>query len=357
MKLALLIGGSDAPGLNAVIRAVVRTAVVRYGDDVVGVSQGFQGLLRPPEIWPLGTSDVRGLARRGGTILGAYNRGSPFDAGGRDRSDEVLESMRWLGIDALLVVGGDGSLAIAEKLSRQGVPIVAIPKTIENDIPETGVTFGFATAVEIATDAIDKLQTSREIEHRVMYLEVVGRRAGWIALSAGIAGGADVILIPEVPYDPAAVAAVIRDRIAEGKFSTIVVVAEGARARGQSAPPTEPAAVDVAARVRAIVPCDDRITVLGHLQRGGAPTPQDRILATRFGSAAVQAAHEGVTGHMVGMRGSKIVRVPLEKAVGSMKSVDPAGELVWTALSVGTSLGVPASDLEPKAVPSFAPAS
>lgn len=353
MKVGVLIGGSDAPGLNAVIRAVVRTAVFRYSADVVGVSHGFEGLLRPPEVWPLSPGDVRGLSRRGGAILGSCNRGSPFSSNGRDRSDEVLETVRWMGIDALVCVGGDGSLAIADRLHRMGVPIVGIPKTVENDLAGTGVTFGYSTAVEIACDAIDKLQTSRETQHRVMYIEVVGRRAGWIALSAGIAGAADVILIPEIPYRVEAIADVIRDRAAQGKHSTIIVVAEGAREVGTAAPAYEDpevrrhggVAARLAARVDGVFQADYRVTVLGHLQRGGTPNAQDRILATRFGAAAIKAAHEGRFGQMVGISGSKIVHVPLERAVGTIKAVDPHGELVWTAVSVGTSFGVTPEEL------------
>ncbi len=352
MKVGVLIGGSDAPGLNAVIRAVVRTAVFRYSADVVGVSHGFEGLLRPPEVWPLSPGDVRGLSRRGGAILGSCNRGSPFSSDGLDRSDEVLETIRWMGVDALVCVGGDGSLAIADRLQQKGVPIVGIPKTVENDLAGTGVTFGYSTAVEIACDAIDKLQTSRETQHRVMYIEVVGRRAGWIALSAGVAGAADVILIPEIPYRVDAIAEVIRDRVAQGKHSTIVVVAEGAREVGASPDYEDPevrrqggVASRVAAKVDAVIQADHRVTVLGHLQRGGTPNAQDRILATRFGAAAVRAAHEGRFGQMVGISGSKIVHVPLARAVGTVKAVDPQGDLVWTAASVGTSFGVSQEEL------------
>lgn len=363
MKLGVLIGGSDAPGLNAVIRAVVRTAVFRYRSDVVGVSHGFEGLLRPPEVWPLGPGDVRGLSRRGGAILGSCNRGSPFSSEGRDRSDEVLETVRWMGIDALVCVGGDGSLAIADRLHRLGVPIVGIPKTVENDLDGTGVTFGYSTAVEIACEAIDKLQTTRETQHRVMYIEVVGRRAGWIALSAGIAGAADVILIPEIPYRVDAIAEVVRERAAQGKPSTIVVVAEGAREVGGAPAYEDPGvrrqggvASSLAARVEALCQADYRVTVLGHLQRGGAPNAQDRILATRFGAAAVKAAHEGRSGQMVGIAGSEIVHVPLDRAVGTIKAVDPQSELVWTAVSVGTSFGVPVEELAALPRPAQAPA-
>jgi 6-phosphofructokinase 1 len=362
VKLGVLIGGSDAPGLNAVIRAVVRTAVFRYRSDVVGVSHGFEGLLSPPELWPLGPADVRGLSRRGGAILGSCNRGSPFSSDGRDRSAEVLENIRWLGIDALVCIGGDGSLAIADRLHQLGVPIVGIPKTVENDLAGTGVTFGYASAVETAVEAIDKLHTSRESQHRVMFIEVVGRRAGWIALSAGLAGAADVILIPEIPYRVEVVAQVIKDRAAQGKHSTIIVVAEAAREAGEPLATDDEVrrrrgvAAEVAAKVSALCQVDDRVTLLGQLQRGGTPNSQDRILATRFGAAAVKAAHEGRFGQMVGISGSKVVLVPLARAVGTVKAVDPQGELVWTAASVGTSFGITQEELAALAVPAPAPA-
>lgn len=347
LKLGVLTGGSDVPGLNSVIRAVVRTAVHRYGDDVVGISNGWDGLLHPPETWSLSPGDVRGMGRRGGTILGSANRGTPFQqAEGGDRSAEVFESARWLGLDGLLCIGGDGSLAIAQRLFERGLPVVGIPKAVANDMSGTDVTFGFATAVEIATDAIDKLQTTRESHHRAMYLEVYGRDAGWIALTAGVAGGADVILIPELPYDPRSVAEVIERRAAEHKGSTIVLVAEGARMAGEE--PVDPeqlrheggAAHRAAERVHAIHPHDYRVTVLGHLQRGGDPVAQDRVLATRFGAAAVRAAHEGQWGKMVGLRGDELVLVPLAEAVGSLRRVTRESEAVWTAVSLGTSLGV-----------------
>jgi len=356
MKIAVLTGGSDVPGLNAVIRAVVRTAVYRYADDVVGVVQGWEGLLRPPEVWTLAPGDVVGMVRRGGTILGSANRGSPFAADGGDRSGEVLESIRWLGVDGVICIGGDGSLAIADRLAAMGVPIVGIPKAIGNDMGGTFVSFGYATAVEIATEAIDKLQTTREADHRVMYLEVTGRRSGWIAANAGISGGADVVLVPEVPYRPDRVADVIEERRAEGKPVTIVVAAEGAREVGRPLPWEDPeveraggAAAFAAARVHERCPLPHRVTVLGHLQRGGDPTAQDRLLATRFGAAAVQAVHQGELGKMVAVRSSHVTLVPLEEAVGTVRALTPDCETVWTALSMGMSLGVANAELEPAA--------
>ncbi|RMG12120.1 MAG: ATP-dependent 6-phosphofructokinase [Planctomycetota bacterium] len=342
MKLAVLTVGGDAPGLNAAIRAVVRAAAYRYGSDVVGIPSGFEGLLRPPQFWSLAPGDVRGLVRRGGTLLGC-NHSDPFATPAGDRSEEVVESVRWLGIDGVICIGGMGTISIAARLSARGVPVLCIPKTVENDVPGTKVTFGHTTAVELATAAIDNLQTTGETEHRVMYLEVLGREAGWIALHAGIAGGADVILIPEIPYAPERVVELIRERRRKRKPSTIVVVAEGARARDEEQRwPAGRAAERVRQRVSEdLGEHEALVTVLGHLQRGGDPNPQDRVLATRFGAAAVRAAHEGRFGNLVALRGSGPKLVPLERVVGRVRRVDPEGDRVWTAVSMGISLGRP----------------
>jgi 6-phosphofructokinase 1 len=267
------------------------------------------------------------------------NHGDPFDMNGVDRSDEILDSIRWLGIDALISIGGQGSLAIAQRLVAKGVPIVCIPKTVENDVEGTKLTFGYATAVELATSAIDNLQTTGERKHRAVYVEVLGREAGWIGLSAGIAGGADVILLPEIPYEPAAIADVIRKR-QSSKPSTVIVVSEGARPVGGE--PTRPAevAARVAAEVRAVMGEHDAlVTVLGHLQRGGDPVPRDRVLATRFGAFAVKAAHEGDFGKLIALRGSGPKLIPLADVVGRIRRVDPDGERLWTAGSMGITFG------------------
>lgn len=339
MNLGVLTGGGDAPGLNAVIRAVVRTAVHGYRSDVFGIGRGFEGLLRPPELWALAPADVQGLVRRGGTILGC-NRGNPFEQeAGADRSEEILETVRWFGLDALICIGGAGSLAIALRLHRMGAPIVCIPKTIENDLPGTAVTFGAMTAVESATSAIDMLQTTGETVHRTMILEVSGRESGWIAVSAGLAGGADVVLIPERPYRPEHVLEVIEQRQEEGKKSTIVVVAEGARPVGVTRLPGEPegaAARELAGRLG---DTEHRVTVLGPLQRGGDPTAKDRILAGRFGAAAVRAAHEGQLGRVVGIAGEDTCLVPLEEVVDVVRTLDADGELMQTAAAMGISFG------------------
>jgi len=344
MKLAVLTGGSDVPGLNAVLRAVVRTAVYRYQDDVVGVSQGWEGLLRPPEVWTLSPADVRGLIRRGGTFLGSCNMGNPFRSEGRDRSEEVLESVRWLGIDAVICVGGDGSMGIARRLHEQGLPVIGIPKAISDDMGGTNLTFGHVTSVQTATEAIDRLQTTREIKHRVMYLQVMGRSSGWSAVRSAIAGGADVALIPEIPYRPECVAQVIERRRRSGKYATIVIVAAGATREGQDPPTGDTTAVDVAKAVAEHTDADARVTVLGHLQRGGDPIAPDRILATRFGAAAVRAAHEGAFGQMVALRDGDVALVPLAEGE-RLRALTRDHELIWTAASVGISFGVPADAL------------
>lgn len=342
MQVGVFTVGSDAPGLNAVIRAVVRTATLRYQADVFGIGDGFSGLLQPPAFWALSPADVRGLSRRGGTILGC-NRDNPFDISGRDRSHEVLETVRWLGLDGVICIGGEGSLVIAHRLAEKGVPLVAIPKTVENDTAGTAVTFGYSTAVELAVSAIDMLQTTSEVDHRVMYLEVIGRRAGWIALNSALAGGADVALVPELPFRHEHVAATIEARRAAGKRNTIVVVAEGARAEGEAeAGPEAPegTAARVAAAVAELTPeISYRVSALGHLQRGGDPNAQDRLLATRFGAAAVRAVVEGRFGQLVGVRAGQTELVPLADMVERVRALEPEGPALWTARSLGLSFG------------------
>jgi 6-phosphofructokinase 1 len=352
MKIGVLTGGGDAPGLNAVLRAIVKAAVVEYGSEVLGVVNGFAGLLDPPQVRPLSLVDVRGLIGRGGTILGTTTRENPFSVAGKDRSREVLASFRWLGLDALIVIGGDGSLSLAHRFFEKGLPIVGVPKTIDNDLSATGVTFGYNTAVATATDAIDKLQTTAESHHRVMFLEVMGRNAGWIALASGIAGAADVILIPEIPYRVERIVDKIHARKLEGREYTIVVVAEGAQEDGgvpcyleeDLGKPAQDrrlvgAAEQVARRVGAATGLDWRVTVLGHLQRGGIATAHDRVLATRFGASAVRAVHERAFGQMVAITGSRITHVPIARAIGVVKRVSAASELVWTARAMGVSFG------------------
>ncbi len=352
MKIGVLTGGGDAPGLNAVIRAIVKCAVTEYGSEVLGIFNGFGGLLAPPQVRPLSLEDVRGLIARGGTMLGTTTRTNPFSIEGKDRSKEIIESFRWLGLDALIVIGGDGSLTIAHRLIERGLKVVGVPKTIDNDIEGTGVTFGYNTAVMTATDAIDKLQTTAESHHRVMFLEVMGRNAGWIALASGIAGAADVILIPEIPYHVEKIVEKIKSRKLEGREYTIVVVAEGAYEDGEKPSYIDEdgprslqdrrlagAAETAARKVGAVTGLDWRVSVLGHLQRGGIPTPHDRILATRFGASAVRACHEKRFGTMVAIHANVIEFVPIDKVIGAVRKVSPDSELVWTARSLGISFG------------------
>lgn len=357
-RIGVLTGGGDAPGLNAVIRAVVKTAVNEYGWEVLGIQDGYEGLLfqRKPRLLTL--DDVRGILPRGGTILGTTNRGNPFayrvEVDGRvevrDLSRDALARIRELEMDALVVIGGDGSLSIALELFHMGAPVVGIPKTIDNDLDATDVTFGFDTALTTATDALDKLHTTAESHHRVMILEVMGRNAGWIALHAGLAGGADVILIPEIPFRLESVCESIARRESAGRKFSLIVVAEGAMPRDGSQvyqeigepgglPRLGGISSHLARMIRERSPREVRVTVLGHLQRGGSPTPFDRLLGTRFGAAAVRLIAEGGIGKMVALRTPHIVPVDLAEAVRSPKRVAPDGELARTARGLGISLG------------------
>jgi phosphofructokinase-like protein len=351
----VLTGGGDAPGLNAVIRAVVK-ASASAGIECVGLEDSFDGLVYPGRARPLGLGDVTGILRLGGTILGTVNTGDPFDSpvkhgAGKGTYGEVcVANFKNMGLDALVVIGGDGTLALAHQLHTRGVPIVGVPKTIDNDIVETTMTFGFDTAVAFATDAIDRLHTTAEAHHRVMCVEVMGRNAGWIALYSGIAGGADVILIPEIPYDLSKVIARIRERDRWGASFSIVVVAEGAAPVGGGREVTTAAtatklerlggiAAKISREIEATSGKESRYVVLGHLQRGGSPTSYDRVLATRFGSYAVELLQQGVSGQMVALRSPDIVAVPLERVVGNTRLVPIDGDLVRTARNVGICFG------------------
>jgi 6-phosphofructokinase 1 len=358
MRLGVLSGGGDAPGLNAVIRSVVKTAVNKYQYEVVGVCDGFEGLLSPARTRQLTPWNARGILFLGGTILGTTNRGNPFavkiDVDGKevvkDLSSEVVQNIRDLGLDALIVIGGDGSLKIAHALQKMGVNVIGVPKTIDNDLRATYVTFGFQTAVDTATDALDKLHTTAESHQRVIVLEVMGRYAGWIALEAGIAGGADAILIPEIPFDMETVCARLRERKKAGSKSSTVIVAEGAKPRGGEMSVREKAADGYVLRlggmgdkvgdeIHRITGIDVRVTVLGHLQRGGSPCAYDRLLATRYGSAAVELAAQKKFGQMVSFQPPDITAVPLEEAISSLQFVDPDGELVKMAEGMGVCFG------------------
>jgi 6-phosphofructokinase 1 len=357
-RIGILTGGGDAPGLNAVIRAVTLTACERYGWDVVGIREGFDGLLAGLPTIDLTAEVVTDLLSRGGTILGAANRGNPFarpmelpDGSVEyvDVSEEAIERMNELQLDALICAGGDGTMAIAEKLVNKGARIVGVPKTIDNDLGATDVTFGFDTAVRTATEALAKLQTTAESHHRVMVLELMGRNAGWIALFTGIAGGADAILIPEIPYSLEKVCERINEIRESGRRYSLVAVAEGAQpAEGDQVFKIEGEAEhekrlggighDVGAYIADCTGAEVRVTVLGHVQRGGAPTPRDRYLATGFGTEAVHLVAEEKWGYMVALRGVNLEHVPMSEAV-EMKFVDPAGSWVQIARDLGIVLG------------------
>jgi 6-phosphofructokinase 1 len=354
-KIGVLTGGGDAPGLNAVIRAVVKSAATDHCE-VIGIEDGFDGLIEPNRWRPLRPENVSGILRVGGTILGTVNRGNPFavpiqtSRGTRDYSDRCVEVFHQLRLDALVVIGGDGTLAIAHEFHKKGLPLVGVPKTIDNDIVETVSTFGFDTAVAFATDAIDRLHTTAEAHHRVIVVEVMGRYAGWIALYAGVAGGADVILIPEIPFELEKVARRIDEREAMGSRFSIVVVAEGAAPVGGSMTIAKAAqgsyverlggvASRVASELEQKTGKETRSVVLGHLQRGGAPTSHDRLLATRFGSRAVELLQEGRFGHMVAFQPPDIVAVPLERIVGRTKKVPTDSDVLRTVRAMGVSLG------------------
>jgi 6-phosphofructokinase 1 len=357
-RLGILTGGGDAPGLNAVIRAVVLVASRRYGWEVVGIREGFDGMLARLPLIEMDETRVHQLLPRGGTILGAANRGNPFSrpvtqADGSvayvDVSHEALELMGEIGLDALIVAGGDGTMQIAQKLVAMGAPIVGVPKTIDNDLAETDVTFGFDTAVQTATEALERLQTTAESHHRVMVLEVMGRNTGWIALKAGIAGGADAILIPEIPFDIGTVVEKIRALQASGRRYSLIVVAEGATPIGGEQQYYQLAGAWAQSRLGGIghtvgnligerVEAEVRVTVLGHMQRGGSPTPHDRWLATCFGAEAVRLVNERKWGHMVAIQGNRFVDVTLERAV-AMKFVDPEGDQVQFARDLGIVFG------------------
>ena len=354
-KIGILTGGGDAPGLNAVIRAVVKAAT-NAGIEVVGLEDSFDGLLHPSRNRVLTPANVTGILRLGGTILGTTNRGNPFEYpvdtpdGKVDYSDRVVETFQEMGLHALVVIGGDGSLSIAHQFYLKGIPIVGVPKTIDNDIVATTSCFGFDTAVSFASDAIDRLHTTAEAHKRIMVVEVMGRHAGWIALHAGVAGGADVILIPEIPYDLEKVAETIRRRKSFGAKFSIVVVAEGAKPIGGSATVKEAAygghlerlggiGILVSEQLEEMTGNESRCVVLGHLQRGGGPTAFDRVLATRFGGAAVELLQRGVFGKMVANNPPDIVPIPLADVVGRTKTVPLDYDLLRTARAIGVSLG------------------
>jgi 6-phosphofructokinase 1 len=357
--IGILTGGGDAPGLNAVIRAVVKTATCEYGMRVIGIEDGFEGLLGATRTRMLAAGDVRGLLPRGGTILGTRNRGQfvrharyGVEMDIEDVYQEAIANMKILGIDALVVLGGEGTLTIASQFDKRGIPVCGVPKTIDNDLACTELTFGFVTALDIATEALDRLHTTAESHDRVMILEVMGRHAGWIALHSGIAGGADVILIPEIPFSLDVVAQKIYARDVSGSNFSIIVVAEGAleigheliyqdKGDGSHAPRLGGIGQHIQHDLEKLTGRETRCVVLGHLQRGGRPNAFDRMLATNYGSCAVRALASGERGVMVALQAGDVVTVPLTEAIKNIKTVPPDGQLVRTARDTGISFGAP----------------
>ncbi len=357
-KIGVLTGGGDCPGLNAVIRAVTKAAINEFGMEVIGFKDGFKGLVENNYV-NLDLKSVSGIGHTGGTILGSSNRDDPFhfltiingQESYSDQSDRAIQNLNNLAVEALVVIGGDGSLHIADNFFRKGVKIVAVPKTIDNDLCATDVTFGFNTAVDTASEALDRLHTTAESHHRVMILEVMGRYAGWISLHAGLSGGADVILIPEIPYRLECVVNKIRQRYEQDKKFSIIVVAEGAVEAGgemviQKLVPTSHDPIrlggignKLAQDIENISKIETRVTVLGHLQRGGSPIPFDRIISTRYGVAAVHAVMAGKFGSMVSLQGTEITTVPIVDAIEELRKVNPTGDLVGAARAIGISLG------------------
>lgn len=359
-RLGVMTSGGDCPGLNAAIRAVVKSAINNYDYEVIGFRDGYSGLVDNSFV-KMELSDVSGILDKGGTILGTTNRYNPFsvmfDKNGektvRDMSDRIKDNLFMHGVDSVVIIGGDTTIKYAGRLSEKGISIVIVPKTIENDIYGTDVTFGFNTAVNTATEAIDKLHSTAESHHRVMILEVMGRASGWIALESGIAGGADAILIPEIPYDINKVARSILKRKNEGKGFSIIVMAEGARPIGSSLTQNEPddsyfegdnakacgTSNLLAKELERLTSIENRITVLGYLQRGGEPSPYDRVLATRFGASAVNLIEKGELGRMVCLDHNTIKSIPIEEVAGKLRTVSKTGELAGIARYMGVSLG------------------
>lgn len=356
-RIGVLTGGGDCPGLNAVIRAIVKTAINIYDYEVIGFKDGYNGLTYN-RFMKLGLDDVSGLLDKGGTILGTTNKFDPFkvpvDHDGekqyRDMSDRIADNLKMHGIGCLIVIGGMNTIMIANKLIKKGINIVAVPKTIENDVPGTDNTFGFMTGVNTATQALDKLHSTAESHHRVMILEVMGRRSGWVALESGIAGGADIILIPEIPYDINLVARTILERKNAGKGFSIISVAEGCRSTDDKSPINEDDSPEfcqsysgvgncLALQLEKLTQLEAKVTVLGYLQRGGEPGPYDRILTTRMGVSAVNLVAKEQFNKMTGICNHQITPVSIAEIAGKVKNVPVDGELMQIARSMGVSFG------------------
>ncbi|MFT7617768.1 MAG: phosphofructokinase-like protein [Planctomycetota bacterium] len=348
--IAINTGGGDCPGLNAVIRSIVKRGRIHLNWKIIGIEDSFNGLLEDKmRIMDLTRSSIAGALTRGGTILGTTNRGNPFDVNGVDRSDRIVERLNELGCEGLIALGGDGSMAICHQLAEKfGLKVIGVPKTIDNDLKGTDETFGFNSAVEFATLAVDRLHSTAESHDRIMVLEVMGRDAGFIALHAGVAGGADAILIPEIPFDLDIVAKTVMDRQAMGRHFSIVVVAEGAYPKGGGRVEDGKGGVAghlggvgryVSEKLSELTGIDSRETVLGHLQRGGIPTAYDRILASRLGNHAVDLVEAGRWGRMVVMENHKVSSIPMVEAIGGTRNVAPESDLVATARNVGITFG------------------
>ncbi len=354
-RICVLNGGGDCPGLNAVIRSIVKTAILRYDWEVWGSQDSFEGFFDSEKMVPLTLDSVRGILPKGGTILGTTNKGNPFrypvknkkgEIEFQDCSQKVMSTVQTMKLDGLIVIGGDGTLSIAHRFSQAGLPVIGVPKTIDKDLLATEITFGFDTALRTATEAIDKIHTTAESHNRVMVVELMGRNAGWIALEAGISGGADVILIPEIPFDIQEVCEKIRGRAEAGRPFSVVVVAEAAAPSGgtpvyKDRLPGKLGGIGfvVGEMIQDQTGVETRVIVLGHLQRGGSPSPFDRLLGTRFGMVAVELAAQERFGQMVALRCGKVESVPIENAIAGQRLVDPEGEHVRTAKAVGISFG------------------
>jgi len=353
-QIGILTGGGDAPGLNAAIRAVVRTAIGEFGMNCIGIEDSFEGILGETHTTKLTTKSVSGILPRGGTILGTRNRGSFVKmVNGRQIFPEMpigeaLANLDILEIEALVVIGGEGTLAIAEEFHKRGFPIIGVPKTIDNDLAATELTFGFMTAIDIATEALDRLHTTAASHDRVMILEVMGRSAGWIALHSGLAGSADIILIPEIPFSFDAITRKLQERANSGSQFTNIVVAEGSAEVGKAEIYQDPGHTRlggigqyVGNRIEELTGKESRCVVLGHLQRGGSPNAFDRVLGTNFGACAVRALASGETGKMVALQAGKVITVPLREACANIKTVPVNSQLVRTARDIGISFAAP----------------
>jgi len=358
MRIGILTSGGDCPGLNAVIRAVTKKAIHQYGYEVIGIKDGFEGLLFNRHR-KLNEMDVSGILTLGGTILGTTNRANPYkypvESNGqviyKDLSARLIKNVRQLKLDCLVCIGGDGTLSTTHRLSQQGVPVVGVPKTIDNDVKGTDITFGFDTAVHIATEGVDRLHTTAESHHRIMILEVMGRTAGWIALYAGLAGGGDIILIPEIPYDVSLIAQQIKERREKGKNFTILVISEGAKAAGgkvsvlrmvkDGSEPVRLGGVSftLGLELERLTGIEARNVVLGHLQRGGSPSPFDRILGTQLGARAVDLIEQGEFGNMVGVKENHLVKVPLTKVAMGSRLVPSNNSFINDARALGICFG------------------